>query len=132
MLSSGGLDDSEVPNVLMIGKLVDSVGMEPKTVRFYEKAGLIKPHRIGNLRVYSTRDIELLKVIKFLRSLDMSIQIIKRLLETHGRLRLDSLPEEAKEVISRQLRKREEEYRKLELMCKPILVNSAGGPSDCP
>lgn len=46
MLSSGGIEDSEVPNVLMIGKLVDFVGMEPKTVRFYE-GGLDKaaPHR---------------------------------------------------------------------------------------
>lgn len=126
MLSNDSVGNPEIPDVLLIGNLVACVGMEPKTVRFYEKVGLIKPQRLGNFRVYNSRDVELLKVIKFLRSLDMSIRIIKRLLEAHGRLRLDNLPEDAKEAVCLQLRRREEEYQRLEQMCRPILMRSAG------
>jgi len=108
----------------LIGNLVDSVGMEPKTIRFYERAGLIKPRRVGTYRVYSSKDVELLKVIKFFRALDMSIKIIKDLLDRHGRLRMDALPHEAKSAIGIQLKKRQEEFARLEKLCKPILEDA--------
>lgn len=128
MVSS--LQDSGRPEIHLIGDLVHCVGLEPKTVRFYEKAGLIKPLRVGSYRMYSDRDIELLKVIKFLRALDISIRIIKGLLERHGRLCMDSLPSEAKSAIERQLQKREEEYRNIEMMCRPILKEEGSLPGD--
>ena len=121
MLQDDRVPDHEHSSFFMIGNLVESVGMEPKTVRFYERAGLIKPRRVGNFRVYNDRDIELLKVIKFLRSLDMSIRIIKDLLDRHSSLRMDNLPSEAKTVIEAQLKKREAEYEKLLKLCQPIL-----------
>lgn len=117
--------DPSQPRMYLIGNLVDSVGMEPKTIRFYERAGLIKPRRVGTYRVYSNKDVELLKVIKFFRALDMSIKIIKDLLDRHGRLRMDSLPGEAKSAIGAQLKKRQEEYAKLEKLCRPILDDAA-------
>lgn len=122
----------------LIGNLVDSVGMEPKTIRFYERAGLIKPRRVGTYRVYSSKDVELLKVIKFFRALDMSIKIIRDLLDRHGRLRMDSLPSEAKNAIGVQLKKRQEEFARLEKLCKPILEDTganaiiADGPGEVP
>ncbi|MBL8790417.1 MAG: MerR family transcriptional regulator [Rhizobiales bacterium] len=114
----------------LIGNLVDSVGMEPKTIRFYERAGLIKPRRVGTYRVYSSKDVELLKVIKFFRALDMSIKIIKDLLDRHGRLRMDSLPSEAKNAIGSQLKKRQEEYARLEKLCRPILEDEAAASDE--
>lgn len=119
----------------LIGNLVDSVGMEPKTIRFYERAGLIKPRRVGTYRVYSSKDVELLKVIKFFRALDMSIKIIKDLLDRHGRLRMDALPSEAKTAIGTQLKKRQEEFARLEKLCRPILEDvdsSLDGAGDEP
>lgn len=119
-------DDSRQPRMFLIGNLVDSVGMEPKTIRFYERAGLIKPRRVGTYRVYSNKDVELLKVIKFFRALDMSIKIIKELLERHGKLRMDNLPGEAKSAISQQLKKRQDEFERLQTLCRPILDEAAG------
>lgn len=121
--------DPNRPRMFLIGNLVDSVGMEPKTIRFYERAGLIKPRRVGTYRVYSSKDVELLKVIKFFRALDMSIKIIRDLLDRHGRLRLDSLPSEAKNAIGSQLKKRQEEYARLEKLCRPILDEEASSAS---
>ena len=121
MLDNEHAPDAKLPGIFLIGNLIDSVGMEPKTVRFYERAGLIKPNRLGSFRVYSDKDVELLKVIKFMRSLDMSIRIIKDLFERHSWLRMDNLPDEAKAAIEIQLKKRQEEYARLEKLCRPIL-----------
>jgi DNA-binding transcriptional MerR regulator len=114
----------EYANMFLIGSLVESVGMEPKTVRFYERAGLIKPRRVGAFRVYNQKDVELLKVIKFMRSLDLSIKIIKDLFDRHSWLRMDNLPEEAMATIEKQLKKRQEEYAKLEALCQQVLEKS--------
>jgi len=122
--------DPNQPRMFLIGNLVDSTGMEPKTIRFYERAGLIKPRRVGTYRVYSNKDVELLKVIKFFRALDMSIKLIRELLEKHGRLRMDSLPGEAKTAIGMQLKKRQEEFAKLEKLCRPILDQSSTSVED--
>jgi DNA-binding transcriptional MerR regulator len=116
----------EYANMFLIGNLVESVGMEPKTVRFYERAGLIKPRRVGAFRVYNQKDVELLKVIKFMRSLDLSIKIIKDLFDRHSWLRMDNLPEEAMVTIEKQLKKRQEEYTRLETLCEQILDKSKG------
>lgn len=124
MFSDKEVYSSGEQEILLIGNLVDCVGMEPKTIRFYERAGLIKPHRVGNYRVYYGNDVEQLKVIKFLRALDVSIRAIKDLLERHGSLRLDNLPSEARNEIKGQLRKRYTEYQELERMCLPILNES--------
>jgi MerR family transcriptional regulator/heat shock protein HspR len=43
------------------------VEMHPQTLRKYEREGLIVPSRTsGNLRLYSDRDIELLRQVKYL------------------------------------------------------------------
>jgi MerR family transcriptional regulator, heat shock protein HspR len=43
------------------------VQMHPQTLRKYEREGLIVPSRTsGNLRLYSDRDIELLRQVKYL------------------------------------------------------------------
>jgi MerR family transcriptional regulator, thiopeptide resistance regulator len=129
MLDNNHTPDPQLAGISLIGNLIDSVGMEPKTVRFYERAGLIKPSRLGSLRVYNERDVELLKVIKFMRSLDMSIRIIKDLVERHSWLRMDNLPDEAKAAIEIQLKKRQEEYARLEKLCRPILEMGVFDPN---
>jgi MerR family transcriptional regulator, heat shock protein HspR len=40
------------------------VGMHPQTLRMYERKGLICPARIGQMRLYSSRDIERLHRIQ--------------------------------------------------------------------
>lgn len=41
-------------------------GMHPQTLRKYERAGLLEPHRNKKLRMYSEADIARLKTIKHL------------------------------------------------------------------
>src|SRR5215203_2993325 len=65
------------------------VEMHPQTLRKYEKEGLIEPSRTsGNLRLYSDRDIERLRQVKYLvdgRGLNLAgVQLV---LELTRRLR---------------------------------------------
>ena len=51
------------------------VGIQTHTLRYYEKIGIIEPSRSrGNIRLYSNRDIELIRRIKSLVE-DMGINL---------------------------------------------------------
>ncbi|MCA0432981.1 MAG: MerR family transcriptional regulator [Proteobacteria bacterium] len=76
--TTGGLSDGDV---FLIGEFAVAVGMEPKTIRFYEKAGLMKPKRLGRMRVYRAGDVGRLKAIKYLRQIGLPIRQIKTLVE---------------------------------------------------
>jgi DNA-binding transcriptional MerR regulator len=110
-------------NVHLIGELRDKVGMDPETVRYYEREGLLKPKRVGHIRIYETREIERLKLIKLLRQVDIGVERIRQLVEQHGEIRLDNLPGEAKSEIGNRLRERKAEIERLEqLVSKHIAV----------
>jgi DNA-binding transcriptional MerR regulator len=61
----------------LIGELSEIVGLEPKTIRFYEKAGLLCPARHGRIRIFKRADIERLLLIKTLRKYDVSLANIR-------------------------------------------------------
>src|SRR5256885_10483244 len=49
----------------MISVAADLVGMHPQTLRIYEQKGLVRPQRTaGNTRLYSDRDVDLLRLIQ--------------------------------------------------------------------
>lgn len=65
---------------MKIQELEYRTGLERPSVRFYEKEGLLTPKRLENgYRDYSEEDVELLKKIKLLRRLGMSIEDIRKL-----------------------------------------------------
>lgn len=103
-------------DVCLIGGLLAEVGLEPKTIRFYEQAGLIKPRRLGRFRVFDHEDAERLKVIKFLRRFDLSVQIIRKLLQQHQLMHVDNLPEDARHAIVDRLQQRRDEIALLEIL----------------
>lgn len=65
---------------MRIQELERKTGLERPSIRFYEKEGLLVPKRQENgYREYSEDDAELLKKIKLLRRLGMSIEKIRQL-----------------------------------------------------
>ena len=61
------------------------LGLSKYTLRYYEKEGLITPQRDDNgYRHYSDEDLQTLKLVKFLRSLYISIDDVKAII--HGKL----------------------------------------------
>jgi MerR family transcriptional regulator/heat shock protein HspR len=65
--------------------------IQTHTLRYYEKVGIIEPHRSqGNIRLYSDRDIALLKRVKSLVD-DMGVnlpgvEVILRMVQQMGEL----------------------------------------------
>ena len=65
---------------MKIQELERKTGLERASIRFYEKEGLLNPKRLENgYREYSEADAELLKKIKLLRQLGMSVEKIRQL-----------------------------------------------------
>jgi MerR family transcriptional regulator/heat shock protein HspR len=79
--------------------------IQTHTLRYYEKVGIIEPHRSqGNIRLYSDRDIALLKRVKSLVD-DMGInlpgvEVILRMVQHMGELQneLDEAQQEIKKM----------------------------------
>jgi DNA-binding transcriptional MerR regulator len=65
-----------------IGELSSHLGVSLRTLRFYEQAGLLLPHREGARRIYSSEDRARLEVIVALREFEVSLTGIKQLLAT--------------------------------------------------
>ena len=64
------------------------LGLSKQTVIYYEKEGFIKPSRDkNNYRNYSNEDIDVLKYIQLLRSMDLSIDDIKMIVKGELSLR---------------------------------------------
>lgn len=82
--------------VFVISVAARLLEMHPQTLRKYEREGLIAPSRTtGNLRLYSDRDIERLRQVKYLveeRGLNLSgvqlaLELTRRLRDTRSRVR---------------------------------------------
>ena len=60
------------------------LGLSKHTIRYYEKEGFITPQRDDNgYRNYSDEDLQVLKLIKFLRGLNISIDDVKAIVNGH-------------------------------------------------
>lgn len=63
-------------------EIVELLGIGKQTLIYYENEGLIKPARdLNNYRNYSQKDIDILTLIQLLRSMEISIDEIKLVLE---------------------------------------------------
>jgi MerR family transcriptional regulator/heat shock protein HspR len=96
-------DDSQ--GVFMISVAAELSGMHPQTLRVYEARGLIKPSRSAKqTRLYSRRDVELLKRIQELTSeYGLNLAGVERVLTLERRMesmraQLDALKGEAERM----------------------------------
>lgn len=68
-----------------IGEASRRSGLPPKTIRYYEEVGLVRPARAQNgYRDYRERDVHLLRFLQRSRSLGFSIEEARRLLALYG------------------------------------------------
>lgn len=67
---------------MFIKEVEKKTGISANTLRYYEAEGLIHPKRNpdNQYREYSSKDVEVLLKIKFLRNLDMSVKVIAQLI----------------------------------------------------
>jgi len=95
--------------VYMISIAARLVGMHPQTLRLYERMGLLRPARSGNMRRYSERDIQRLRQIQHLtqdKGVNLAgVELIFQLLEKMDALRshMETRMEELEAELRRQL-----------------------------
>lgn len=72
---------------LSIGELARLTGVNAKTIRFYEEAGILPPaRRLPNgYRVYDEEDLDRLRFVRGARSLDLALDDIKEVLAFRDR-----------------------------------------------
>lgn len=65
-----------------IKKLADLAGITTRTLRYYDKIGLLKPSRINSsgYRIYGEKEIDLLQQILFYKSMDMKLEDIQEII----------------------------------------------------
>lgn len=68
-----------------IAELAEAHGVTPRTIRFYESKGLLKPRRAGGQRVFTEADSTRLKLILRAKAIGSSLSDIKTFLELYGR-----------------------------------------------
>ncbi|MCD7950618.1 MAG: MerR family transcriptional regulator [Erysipelotrichaceae bacterium] len=69
-------------------EVMKELGITKQALIFYEKEGLIKPKRdVDNYRIYSNEDMDVLKFILLMRSMEISIDEIKLILNNQLSIR---------------------------------------------
>lgn len=86
------LGNSAKDGILLTCELAEAVGLDPKTVRFYERIGLIAATSHGRIKVYTIDDAKRLFAIRKFRQFGFSISEIRRIKELEGDLTFDELP----------------------------------------
>lgn len=98
------------------------------TIRYYEKEGLVTPQRDSNgYRNYSDEDIQTLKLVKFLRGLDISIDDVKAIingeLDFHECLEVNQVHLEKQIESMKEMKQAIDAYHDKDLPLIPGLEN---------
>jgi DNA-binding transcriptional MerR regulator len=76
-----------------IQDVADELGVSSRTIRFYEDKGLIVPQRVGQMRIYTRREVARLRLILRGKRLGFSIREIKDFLDLY-----DADPQHAEQM----------------------------------
>lgn len=100
------LPSSLPPEPVPIADMANIFGVTHRTLHFYEEKALLTSKRVGQMRVYSYRNVHRMAVINFCREIGISVATITEIME---RLLRSSSQEEADDVFHHALRQRKRE-----------------------
>ena len=98
------------------GELAKLCGVTVRTVQYYDTRGILIPSELseGGRRLYSEDDLKRLKVICFLRDLDLPIDAISQILkEEHPEKVISLLIEQQEKALWDEISDKEEKLKKL-------------------
>ena len=99
------------------GEMAKLAGVSVRTVQYYDNRGILSPSELseGGRRLYTEEDLRRLKVICFLRGVDLPINAIAQLLaEENPENVISILLQQQEEALREELREREEKLQILE------------------
>ena len=100
---------------MTIRDMEKKVGITSANIRFYEKVARLERNEDNNYRTYSEEDVELLRKIKILRMLGISVRDICLLI--HSEMELSNVIQKRRE----ELRCETENLKEMDKLCKVIL-----------
>ena len=98
------------------GELAKLCGVTVRTVQYYDTRGILIPSELseGGRRLYSEDDLKLMKIICFLRELDIPIDAISQILkEEHPEQGISLLIEQQEKALTNEISDKEEKLDKL-------------------
>lgn len=125
-------------NYYKISEISKLYNIGPDSLRYYERLGILKPKRdINGYRLYSLKELYKLNMIRDLRSLDFSMDQIKKYLEeqsAHNTLKLLHEEQSLLHTRIKELKKREKIIKDRIADLTALLTVPAGtfSVSDCP
>ena len=105
------------------GEIAKLCSVTVRTVQYYDGCGILVPSELseGGRRLYSEDDLKRMKLICFLRELDLSINTIRQLLEEdHPEKVIDLLLQQQEVGLKEEIRQRKEKLAKLEELQKSL------------
>ncbi len=99
------------------GEIAKLCGVTVRTVQYYDARGVLVPSDLseGGRRLYSEEDLKRMKVICFLRELDLPINTISQLLsEEHPENVIDLLLQQQEGILREEIGQRQKKLSKLE------------------
>ena len=98
------------------GELAKLCGVTVRTVQYYDARGILIPSELseGGRRLYSEDDLKRMKIICFLREVDLPIDAISRILrEEHPEKVISLLIDQQENVLSGEISEKQEKLAKL-------------------
>ena len=96
------------------GELAKLCGVTVRTVQYYDIRGILTPSELsdGGRRLYSEDDLKRMKVICFLRELDLPIDAISQILrEAHPEKVILLLIEQQEHALSKELSEKQKNWK---------------------
>ncbi|GAB4323784.1 MAG: hypothetical protein Kow0010_05320 [Dehalococcoidia bacterium] len=99
--------------MLRIGEVAEQTGLTPKTLRFYEEAGLLRPdsRSEAGYRLYREAAVERLRFIRSARSLGLGLDDIRQILDVTDQGRVPC--EHALQAVEQQIDRIDAQIRRL-------------------
>ena len=98
------------------GEIAKLCGVTVRTVQYYDTRGIMIPSELseGGRRLYSENDLKRMRIICFLRELDLPIDAISQILkEEHPENVISLLIEQQEKTLSKEISDKEEKLEKL-------------------
>lgn len=87
-----------------VKKLANLAGVSTRTLRYYDEIGILKPARISSCgyRIYGQKEVNRLQQILFYREMDVSLEDIKRILDSPSFDEVVALKEHRKKLLEKK------------------------------
>lgn len=87
-----------------VQKLSKLAGISPRTIRYYDEFGILKPARINSsgYRIYGQAEVDRLQLILFYRELDLNLETIKQIITSEAFDKTAALKEHRKQLMAKR------------------------------